>query len=297
MTLVTAAITTYNRADYLRDALESVFAQDWPELDVLVVDDGSTDDTPTVLARYGGRIRIVRQENRGRSGARNTAVDEARGAYISFLDSDDRWLPGKLSAHVPVLDRRPEVAMVHGHVDLIDEHDRPLPDETARHHALFSAAHRHGATYAGYAWDCRCFSSAMTARVDAIRRAGRYDPSLLLDDYDLYLRLALDYEIVFLEGPAVALYRHHPGQMTTYELTMGQIQTAEKHLRLLADRRDVADGARARRNFELMLARSWAVLHDQRRSRTHLFRALRLDPKLLREPWVVRRLAASLVRR
>jgi hypothetical protein len=85
--------------------------------------------------------------------------------------------------------------------------------------------------------------------------------------------------------------------MTTYELTMGQIQTAEKHLRLLGGRRDVVDGTLARRNFELMLARSWAVLKDQRRSRAHLFRALRLDPRLLREPWVVRRLAASLVRR
>jgi hypothetical protein len=132
-----------------------------------------------------------------------------------------------------------------------------------------------------------------------VTEVGLYDPRLLLDDYDLYLRLALEHEIVFLEGPSVALYRHHPGQMTTHELTMGQIQTAEKHLRLLDDRPDVtdADARRARRNFELMLARSWAVMKDQRRSRTHLYRALRLDPRLLREPWVVRRLAASLVRR
>jgi glycosyltransferase involved in cell wall biosynthesis len=299
VTLVTAAITTYNRARYLPAALDSVFAQEWPELDVLVVDDGSTDATPEVVAAYGDRVRVVRQENGGRSEARNTAVREARGEYISFLDSDDRWLPGKLAAHVPVLDARPGVAMVHGHVDLIDEHDRPLPEETADHHALFTAAHRNGVTYAGYAWDCRCFSSAMTARVGAVTEVGLYDPRLLLDDYDLYLRLALEHEIVFLEGPSVALYRHHPGQMTTHELTMGQIQTAEKHLRLLDDRPDVtdADARRARRNFELMLARSWAVMKDQRRSRTHLYRALRLDPRLLREPWVVRRLAASLVRR
>jgi hypothetical protein len=186
--------------------------------------------------------------------------------------------------------------MVHGHVDLIDEHDRPLAEETAHHHALFSAAHRNGVTYAGYAFDCRCFSSALTARVEALQQVGLYDPALLLDDYDVYLRLALDWKIAFLEGPAVALYRHHPGQMTTYELTMGQIQTAQKHLALLDERDDVPDAELARRNFLLMLARSYAVLSDQRASRAHLREAIRLDRSLLREPWVLRRLVASVLK-
>ena len=298
MTLVTAAITTYNRARFLPGALESAFAQTYEgEIDVLVVDDGSTDDTPAVLAGYGDRIRVVRQENGGRSAARNTAVRETRTPFLSFLDSDDRWLPGKLARQVPALEADEHVALVHGHIDLIDEHDRPLPDETERHHRLFSDAHRNGVTYAGYAFDCRCFSSALTARAEAIRAAGLYDPALLLDDYDLYLRLALDREIVFQEGPAVALYRHHPGQMTTYELTMGQIQTAEKHLALLDERADVPDADLARRNFLLMLARSHAVLNDQAASRRHLREAIRLDRSLLREPWVLRRLVASVVKR
>jgi glycosyltransferase involved in cell wall biosynthesis len=294
---VTAAITTYNRAPFLRGALESVFAQTRPADEVLVVDDGSTDETSDVVAPYVERIRFVRQDNRGRSAARNRAVEEATGDLLAFLDSDDRWLPDKLERQAPVFERRGRIGLVHGHVDVVDGAGRPLSEETARHHAMFSAAHRNGVTYAGYAFECRCFSSALTARVEALRDVGLYDPTLLLDDYDLYLRLALDWEIVFLEGPAVALYRQHEGQMTTYELTMGQIQTAEKHLRLLAERPDVPDATRARRNFELMLARSWAVLDDQATSRRHLLRALRLDPLLLREPWVVRRLAASLVKR
>ena len=298
MPLVTAAITTYNRARFLPGALESVFAQTYDgDVEVLVVDDGSTDDTPDVLAAYGDRIRVVHQENGGRSAARNTAVREARAPFLSFLDSDDRWLPDKLARQVPVLQADERVGMVHGHVDLVDEADRPLAEETARHHQLFSEAHRNGVTYAGYAFDCRCFSSAMTARVEAIRAVGLYDPRLLLDDYDVYLRLALDWEIVFQEGPAVALYRHHAGQMTTYELTTGQIQTAEKHLRLLDERDDVPDAGLARRNFLLMLARSHAVLGDQAASRRSLREAIRLDRALLREPWVLRRLVASVVKR
>jgi glycosyltransferase involved in cell wall biosynthesis len=250
-----------------------------------------------VLERYADSVRVVRQENGGRSSARNSALREARGELLSFLDSDDRWTPTKLEREVPVLEASEEVGLVHGHVDLIGPDDEPLPEETARHHEMFSAAHRNGVTYAGYAFDCRCFSSALTLRVDVARDVGGYDPALLLDDYDLYLRMALDREIVFLEGQAMALYRHHPGQMTTYELTMGQIQTAEKHLALIDGRANVPERELARRNFELMLARSWAVLDDQRRSRKHLLRALRLDPGVLREPWVARRLVASLVKR
>jgi glycosyltransferase involved in cell wall biosynthesis len=296
VTRVTAAITTYNRAGFLPGALESVLAQTFGDYEVLVMDDDSTDETADVLAGYGDRIRVVRQPNGGRSAARNTAVREARAPFVSFLDSDDRWLPDKLERQVPVLEASERVAMVHGHVDVVDGAGDPEPDETARHHAMFSEAHANGVTYAGYAFDCRCFSSAMTARVSAIESVGLYDPALLLDDYDLYLRLALDWEIVFLEGPAMALYRHHEGQMTTYELTMGQIQTAEKHLGLLERRPDIPDARLARRNFLLMLARSHAVLGEQSASRRYLLRALRVDPGLVRRPWVLRRLAASALR-
>ena len=295
MSRVTAAITTYNRAPFLPGAIESVLVQTFTEYELLVVDDGSTDDTGAALAPYADRIRVVRQENGGRSAARNTAVREARTPLVSFLDSDDRWVPDKLARQVPVLETDPGVAMVHGHVDVIDDDGALMREETERHREMFSRSNAH-ISYARWAFDCRCFSSALTARTEAILAVGGYDTALLLDDYDLYLRLALDRQIRFLEGPAVALYRHHEGQMTTYELTMGQIQTAEKHLELLGRRADVPDERLARRNFLLMLARSHAVLGHQADSRRHLLRALRLDPGLVRQGWVLRRLAASALR-
>jgi glycosyltransferase involved in cell wall biosynthesis len=293
VTLVTAAIPAYNRARFLPEAIESALAQTYPEVEVVVVDDGSTDDTPRAVEPYLDRIRYVRQENAGRSAARNRCVDEARGRYVSFLDSDDRWLPWKLEAHVPVLEENPRVGMVHGHVDVIDEAGRPVPELTAFHHRLWTAAHRNGVTYAGYALECRCFSSATTFRAEVFDRVGPYDPGLALDDYELYLRVALDYEIVFLER-SVAEYRAHGENMDAAQLTLGQIQGAEKHLGLLASRVDVPDLGRARRNLHAMLARSFNVLGDQASARRHALRAVRADRLGLE---MARRVAVSLVRR
>jgi len=290
--VVTAAIPTYNRARYLPGALESVFAQTFTDLEVVVVDDGSIDGTERVLAPYADRIRYVRQENAGRSAARNRCIAEARGRYLSFLDSDDRWLPEKLALHVALLEERPGVGMVHGHVDVVDEHDRPRDDLTEFHHRLWSRAHIRPVTYAGYALECRCFSSATTFRREVFDRVGGYDEALALDDYELYLRVALDSEIVFLER-SVALYRYHGENMSPHDLTLGQIQGAEKHLLLLGERDDVADGDRARRNLHAMLARSYNVLGDQRRARRHALRAVRPDALGIE---MLRRAAVSFVR-
>jgi glycosyltransferase involved in cell wall biosynthesis len=294
---VTAAITTFNRAAFLPEALESVLAQSGGDVEVLVVDDGSTDGTADVLVPYLDRIRYVRQDNQGPAAARNTALLEANGRYLSFLDSDDRWLSGKLERTVAVLDANERIAFVHGHIEVIDERGQPLPESTASHRALLSAAHRGRVTYARYANECRCFSSALTARVDTLRAVGMYDTSLALDDYDLYLRVALDYEIGFLEGAPVAQYRLHGDQHSNERVARGQIQTAHKHLALIESRGGVPDERLARRNFALMLSRSYAVLGDQSASRRHLLEAVRLDRTILLRPWVSRRLFGSFLRR
>lgn len=105
---VSAIIPTFNRAACVGEAIESVLAQTFPNYEVIVVDDGSTDDTAAVLAKFGERIRVLRQENRGVSEARNAGLRAARGEWVAFLDSDDLWIPEKLAVQIHDVQLHPE---------------------------------------------------------------------------------------------------------------------------------------------------------------------------------------------
>jgi glycosyltransferase involved in cell wall biosynthesis len=110
--LVSVVIPTYNNARYLGAAIDSVLAQTWPRVEVIVVDDGSRDETPQVVAPYGDRIVCLRQENQGLAGARSAGLARATGAYVAWLDSDDMWNPEKLAVQIAFLEARPDVAVV-----------------------------------------------------------------------------------------------------------------------------------------------------------------------------------------
>ena len=106
--LVSVVIPTYNRPDLLQEALASVFAQTLTDYEVVVVNDGSTDDTLKRLEMFASRVRIITQDNAGIGAARNRGIDESRGKYVATLDHDDWWLPGKLAAQTALLEGRPE---------------------------------------------------------------------------------------------------------------------------------------------------------------------------------------------
>jgi glycosyltransferase involved in cell wall biosynthesis len=124
--LVSVMIGAYNAAPYLGEAIESVFAQDYEPIELIVVDDGSTDGTADI-ARSFAPVKVIQQENAGNGAARNRAVEEASGGLYAFLDADDRFTPGKLSLQKAALDADPGLDMVFGHVreflspDLDDE--------------------------------------------------------------------------------------------------------------------------------------------------------------------------------
>src|SRR5271170_4475779 len=109
--VLSVVIPTYNRAYILREAIDSVLCQGLP-LEVIVVDDGSTDDTASVIAEYDERVRYTYQENQGAAAARNTGIRQVRGEFISLLDSDDVWLPGKTKVELELLSRSPNVGAI-----------------------------------------------------------------------------------------------------------------------------------------------------------------------------------------
>jgi glycosyltransferase involved in cell wall biosynthesis len=130
MTTVSVIIPTYNYAPFLGEAIDSALAQTRAALEVIVVDDGSTDSTPEVLAAYGDRIRVVRQKNRGVAAARNAGIAAARGEYVAFLDSDDAWYPRKLELQLPRLEADRGLGLVHCGAATIDAEGRTLKTST-----------------------------------------------------------------------------------------------------------------------------------------------------------------------
>jgi glycosyltransferase involved in cell wall biosynthesis len=119
-------IPTYNYARFLRESIDSVLAQTYPALEVIVVDDGSTDETPQILAGYGDRIRVISQTNQGVGAARNAGIAAARGEYIAFLDSDDIMRARKLEHDIARFERDPELGLVHCGAESFDNAGKTL---------------------------------------------------------------------------------------------------------------------------------------------------------------------------
>ncbi len=127
---VSVIIPTYNYARFIGEAIDSTLAQTLPPLEVIVVDDGSTDGTRELLAEYGDRIRVISQQNQGVGAARNAGIAAARGEYLAFLDSDDAWYPRKLELQMLRFANEPELGLVHCGAEMIDAEGRTLGTTT-----------------------------------------------------------------------------------------------------------------------------------------------------------------------
>jgi glycosyltransferase involved in cell wall biosynthesis len=126
MIKVSAIIPVFNGAATLRQAIDSALEQDTDGVEVIVVDDGSTDSTPAIIKSLAGRIRSIRQPNAGPAAARNAGVKVARGGYLAFLDADDRWLPGMLERTTAMLDSDPGCIVTYGNLLMVDSEGRSL---------------------------------------------------------------------------------------------------------------------------------------------------------------------------
>lgn len=184
--VVSVVIPAYNAAWCLPRAIDSVLAQRGVAFELIVVDDGSTDDTRAVLHRYAGRLRTIGKPNGGLSSARNAGIAAARGRYVAFLDADDRWLDGKLAAQVALMEARPELVFCSTAARIEDPQGAPLGEWRCAGERLpaLEAIFAANAFVAGS-------GSAVLVRREAFARAGNFDEGLRsLEDIDMWMRLA-----------------------------------------------------------------------------------------------------------
>jgi glycosyltransferase involved in cell wall biosynthesis len=200
--LVTAVITTYNHGRFVTQALESVLAQTFRNIDILVVDDGSDDDTQERLAAYTDRIRYIYQENQSVAAARNTGIRAAASNLIAFLDADDLWHPRKLEVQVRHLFRHPEIGLVA--VDRLAEGAASWPSLNG-----CASPRARPITLEELVIKPHFAPSGVLVRKDCFDKAGFFDASLRnAEDYDMWIRIACYFPVVKLEAP-LWWYRVH----------------------------------------------------------------------------------------
>ena len=204
---VSVIIPTYNRASMVIEAVESVLAQDMTDFELIVINDGSTDETEEKLSAYGSRLKYYQQENAGVSAARNRGIRFSAAPLVAFLDSDDLWLPPKLQVQYTYMTANPEV-----HICQTEEiwwrngrrvnpkkyHQKPSGDIFQRSLEL-----------------CLVSPSAVMMRRELFEKVGSFDEELpMAEDYDLWLRVAVDYPVVLLPEPLVIKRGGHPDQLS-----------------------------------------------------------------------------------
>ncbi|MEJ7872813.1 MAG: glycosyltransferase, partial [Rubrobacteraceae bacterium] len=212
--VVSVVIPCYNQARFLGEAIESVLAQSYPLFEIVVVDDGSTDDTSGVAARYPG-VRCVRQRNQGLAAARNAGLRESKGGYLVFLDADDRLLPDALEVGLACLEARPECAFASGHYRNIAADGSPLPTPQQPH---IDKEHYLEILRANY-----IITPAVVihrrAALDSVNGFSTSSSVKNTEDYDLCLRIARQFA-VHCHGRLVAEYRLHGSSMSHDHGTM-----------------------------------------------------------------------------
>ncbi len=217
-TLVSVIIPTYNCVEFVSDALDSVLSQDYSPIEVIVVDDGSTDGTREVLGRYGDRINVFQQQNGGPAAARNLAVSKSKGEYLAFLDGDDLWLPGKLAVQMAYITSHPDARVVYG--DWLVWR----PDATGHYAPLNKAPPRDDFALdegnSGWAYarlishDCILHIIATVIHRSVFDRVNGFDESFRTgSDYDFWVRVSRHFPITKLRR-TVAVYRQNATSIT-----------------------------------------------------------------------------------
>lgn len=205
--LISVIIPTYNRARMLKQAIDSVLAQDFADFELIVVDDGSTDDTQDILNAYQEDIIVISQENKGVSAARNKGIASASGRFVAFLDSDDLWLPKKLAVQADFFYSNPDALICQTEEIWIRNGIRVNPKKRHRKPS--------GMIFEPSLLLCLVSPSAVMIRRSLFEDIGLFDENLpACEDYDLWLRISCRYPIYLIETPCIIKQGGHEDQLS-----------------------------------------------------------------------------------
>jgi glycosyltransferase involved in cell wall biosynthesis len=217
---VSVVLATYNYGRYLAGALDSALGQTFDDLEIIVIDDGSTDETQQVIKPYltNPRVRYFTSDHCGQPAAKNTGIRLTRAPLIAFLDADDLWLPTKLAKQVALFDDNPNLGVVYSRRLLMDEQGRSL-------HFMQPALPRGNVLDAMFRHNFICFSSAVVRRT-VLEEVGIFDTQLALAiDYDLWLRIAQRYPFDYVDEPLV---KYRTGHASLSRRTEERLKTAAR---------------------------------------------------------------------
>ncbi|MGQ9424860.1 glycosyltransferase family 2 protein [Gilvimarinus sp. F26214L] len=215
--LVTVVTANFNGSRYLAQAIESVRAQTHANIEYVIVDDGSTDGSRDLIEDYcrkDPRIKaFLLPENQGVARARNTGIENSHGKYVTFLDSDDEWMPNKLEKQLELFRRHPRAGLVVTGAAVIDRDGHTVEIQKQRKKPMQGAV----SLYDYIAGKCLLSINAMTRR-ECLEKSGLFNPNYVIgEDYELWMRITRDYEYYYLEEP-LHRYRVHGDNATRDKL-------------------------------------------------------------------------------
>lgn len=277
--LLSVIITAYNEGDYLREAVRSVQRQTLSNLEIILVDDGSTGRTREVVESLNGepRLQIIRQKNQGPSAARNAGLKLARGKYVGFLDGDDLWAPDKAASQVAIMEEDPQVDLTFAWWRVVDEQGkdtgrRGKPNKQEIQLEDLIRRNLLGST------------SNVIARKEALFQAGLFDPSLrAAEDMEFWIRVARLREGNLGGIPRVLLdYRLRSGQLSkNWQKMLEDWERVLAKIRTLEPQRVAAVEYEARAISNRYISYLAYEAEDYPTARTFLYRALRMKPGFL----------------
>jgi len=198
---ISSIIPTYNRAEFLTRAIESILNQTYNIDEIIVVDDGSTDNTKEILRKYKN-IKIIKTQNLGVSHARNSGIKNAKNEWVSFLDSDDTWMKDKIEKQIHFHTNNPKILISHTHEKWI-RNNKSIKYPT-------SLKKPNGNCFLDNISKCKIATSSVMMHKSIFENIGYFDENMsVCEDYDIFLKISLKYEIGLLEDELITKYAGH----------------------------------------------------------------------------------------